>query len=1549
MNNTGDGIYIEGGFDNDQINGAIEETLKRVQGLSDGTASAGASMDSTFNDIQQKVTTALNAIDKNIEFNKNEIKNLQAQYKTLGAEMKAALASGNTSLAKDKQAAIQAIDREIVALANENKELERSKQKVAETAQAWADNQKKQNENAQAHVTLRQRIKEVREEMANLVITAQKNGVQLDETTGRYAELKEELGRLGDIQDDIGQQMRMLANDERQIAGVINGLSGLSGGLSAATGAVSLFAGENENLQKVMTKLQSVMAITMGLQQLQQTLNKDSAFRLTTLASIKQWWGKVEAEANAKAAASTALDTAAKNQNTAAQERNTAAKTANTASTAANTASEVVNAGATSAAGAAASKSAGLFTKLGVAMKSLPKLGWAGLLVGGLIAAVSSVIKKIREVQGAIDEMNTKIAEGATEPVAKIKELQVQWNNLGDDLDKKKKFVDDNKDAFHNLGVEVKDVADAERILNEQTDAFINAQMARAKAMALNEEASKKTKELLKAQADLETTPKQIERTVIHRSTGTYTSYMTDNPAYAKAQQKVKQLESEIHNLYQRVIDENNAAATELENAGIRAAKKSTETTVTNSVKTTTETAEAILKKELAAVKARYEEFYSWVNSGDKGARDAARTEFADLVEQGSTYLEFLKRKRDELTAAIAGGTATNEQAEQMRVLNDQIAQETKETVLSQFEAQLQSEMQGAQSLVDMLDIIKRKKDEVTNESGNTEILSEEDRQRIEELGRQMEESYNGNVDLLHRKIIEAQQLVEKGWADAGNGIATLYSSLYDEDIFQNGVETQIMITPILPDGSVLSPEELDEYVYNELSGAENILDADRLGLVIHVGDNEDNGFHLHEMQEEYYDIIDFWNRANTQINSEKTEVVSEAEKQLSEKIAQRTSALLEEYRSFNDRLVALDDAYNNDVAILERAYAEAKTDEEKKRIEDALAARRKAYDNARQGILDSEAKTLAESSDAYLALFNVASGASKRMLKQVLADAQAVLRAVKGEVVELPAGISQELIDKLKQSPEELQELYRQVLDLQEQVNRESGYPFASLVQGFKELKTSAELAAKAEKEVDAAARKATSDMANVTRDKALQSLASGAAEALNKIGELGDKMKDLGDAIGDSGLANMGETMSGLSSILSDVAAGASAGGGWGALIGGVLGVLSTMFDSYSEYERQAHQNALAASDFAHAVTMLNLQLKDTYDNGFGERAFARIADAVRVAKEALAAYLDLYNGYTYFQNEDGSYYTKPRPTSLAEIRDSGWELDWIKNARVQTYDANWWQEFWGTASDEYTKITDLAPGILEPDGSINPDVAEAFLNSYGDMLDDATRQSIQQAIDTKRAYIDALEAIGDAAVEVFGYLGDEARSSLVDALMNGGDAWESWKKKGSKAIETLGEELMYELFLATQFDNFKERIKKIYQDNAENPEEAARLAGEAMSQFFDEAHASMDAAQAWGEEWQRYWKEKGFDIWSNDDESANSFYGAARTVTETTASLIHGQMNAMRVNQVSQGDILRQQLLMLSSIKSDTAYLRSIDNRLRNIESRTSGTQYAARINH
>ena len=82
----------------------------------------------------------------------------------------------------------------------------------------------------------------------------------------------------------------------RGFQGIITGLGGISGAMSAAGGAYGLFAGENENLQKIMTKVQSLMAITIGLQQISQTLNKDSAFMLVTVNGLKKWWNAITAK-----------------------------------------------------------------------------------------------------------------------------------------------------------------------------------------------------------------------------------------------------------------------------------------------------------------------------------------------------------------------------------------------------------------------------------------------------------------------------------------------------------------------------------------------------------------------------------------------------------------------------------------------------------------------------------------------------------------------------------------------------------------------------------------------------------------------------------------------------------------------------------------------------------------------------------------------------------------------------------------------------------------------------------------------------------------------------------------------------------------------------------------------------------------------------------------------------------------------------------------------------------------------------------------------------
>jgi hypothetical protein len=60
-------------------------------------------------------------------------------------------------------------------------------------------------------------------------------------------------------------------------------------------------------------------------------------------------------------------------------------------------------------------------------------------------------------------------------------------------------------------------------------------------------------------------------------------------------------------------------------------------------------------------------------------------------------------------------------------------------------------------------------------------------------------------------------------------------------------------------------------------------------------------------------------------------------------------------------------------------------------------------------------------------------------------------------------------------------------------------------------------------------------------------------------------------------------------------------------------------------------------------------------------------------------------------------------------------------------------------------------------------------------------------------------------------------------------------------------------------------------------------------------------------------------------NIDDSEDSLTGAVKGVSEETASLVAGQMNAIRINQLETTSILRQQLQTLNTIAQNTAYNR------------------------
>ena len=96
------------------------------------------------------------------------------------------------------------------------------------------------------------------------------------------------------------------------------------------------------------------------------------------------------------------------------------------------------------------------------------------------------------------EDWRNSVATTAGENIAAYQRLAREYNALGDNMNAKKKFITDNQDAFHELGFSVNGVTDAENLFVKNTDAVVNALVARAKAAAYEQEITDATQRYIK-------------------------------------------------------------------------------------------------------------------------------------------------------------------------------------------------------------------------------------------------------------------------------------------------------------------------------------------------------------------------------------------------------------------------------------------------------------------------------------------------------------------------------------------------------------------------------------------------------------------------------------------------------------------------------------------------------------------------------------------------------------------------------------------------------------------------------------------------------------------------------------------------------------------------------------------------------------------------------------------------------------------------------------------------------------------------------------------
>lgn len=497
-----------------ELGNSVEQETSKISQLLTNVPTLNIDVVTNASQSLDTIDQAYAEIDRITDLNKTAIRELEAEFTRLGQLASDAYKKGTAE--GDKEfAQLQEQQKAIKAVINERKRVVKAAAEQADELLKVEENLKKEaaalQENANKHVSLRQRIKELKAEMADY-------RMQFGDQTEEYKKMAVELGNLQDIQGDIQAQGSIFSNDEAKIAGVISGLNGLAGGFTAVQGAMSLFVGENEELNKVMTKLQSLMAITMGLQQVQQTLNKDSAFSLVTLNGLKEWWNSLlavgigeEVEDTAATVADTTATTAhatATTADTEAQIANNAATAAGTVATATNTVGQGANTAAATAGTIANISLAGAFRMVGAAIKSIPVFGWIAAAIGVLIGVISHFVSKADEAEKAVEEQN-KILEDSQKTYAKAsaeisnytkrietfkgtkkqeKALVEELNNKYKDSIGKYNTLAQWKDALAKKGEAyckmLMKEAEAQAYLNKYTEAFVTLQEVKEKKKA---------------------------------------------------------------------------------------------------------------------------------------------------------------------------------------------------------------------------------------------------------------------------------------------------------------------------------------------------------------------------------------------------------------------------------------------------------------------------------------------------------------------------------------------------------------------------------------------------------------------------------------------------------------------------------------------------------------------------------------------------------------------------------------------------------------------------------------------------------------------------------------------------------------------------------------------------------------------------------------------------------------------------------------------------------------------------------------------------------
>lgn len=622
---------------------------------------------------------------------------------------------------------------------------------------------------------------------------------------------------------------------------------------------------------------------------------------------------------------------------------------------------------------------------------------------------------------------------------------------------------------------------------------------------------------------------------------------------------------------------------------------------------------------------------------------------------------------------------------------------------------------------------------------------------------------------------------------------------------------------------------------------------------------------------------------------------------------------LLEKYQTYTDQRKAIEEKYNADIAALQAKLGSDAP--QVKKAQDEKARELKKLD-----ILHKKEGT------AIAKLFDNLRKKTVKEIRQTIAEAEA-------EIDELASNL--DMGDK--DNVEYIQSL-RQQLEQARDTADKSDTVFGKLGTNIKNL------------------FKAKPNTAEW--QEAFNGMLSSAQSITGQFGQLGDEFERLGQSTGNSSLEKLGRTLQNTANLLNKTLSfaqmGASVGGGWGALIGAVVGLGVGGLEGAAK-ERLAHEKKLQE------IAQSKINQQNEYNRLLWEEKMLHkentsifgtedINNALSDLKEYNRLWNDLerrmgFNLKKRYEDAGTSF----RSYGYRSPNREGDDYLGLENIKIATgsYTTGAW--FWKKSHTEYNSLLSEYPNLIEQSGEFNLKLAKSIVNSKE--FEGTGKQALQTIIQQYEQALEAQKKFDEYLNKTFGEMGSSIIDSVVDSLKKGEDAFENFSKSVGNIIGKLGKQLMYELFVAKDFKEFQKKMHKVASDGNVSSEGYATATANLIAEFSNRMKGKIGEMQEFLKQWNNMSSSMGFDFLNEkrqavekgfarmSQDSADELNGQFRLQTQLSAEIKNAVLqtaNSIREMHQSMQVSLAKQLQHLAGIEANTYKLNKMETDLAGMKS-------------